>query len=1170
MLDELTDQQRLAATNRGGKLLVSAAAGSGKTRVLVERLLCCLTDPLAPAQLDEFLIITYTKAAAAELRGKIGAELTSRIAAAPDNRHLQKQLQRLYLTQISTVHGFCTQLLREYAYRLDLAPDFRVADETETDELRRTVLSDMLDRSYEELADDPDFRAFAETQGLGRDDKALPELIFKVYDSARCHLDPEGWLDQCLRSAQMEPGTDISETVWGAFLLADLKRFLEDHIEAMLWCAEQAARVPEFDKVTQNLSDTLCQLTELCRCESWDSAAARMDVSFGTLRFPRKNPDPELTDRIKAVREACKEGLKKKRRAFSGTSEELLQDMEQAAPGVRGLIYVVRRFSADFAAAKRSRRMLDFGDLEHRTLDLLLGKSRSGPTAAAKEIARRFREVLVDEYQDSNAVQDAIFTVLTDQKRNCFLVGDVKQSIYRFRLADPGIFLQKYQTFADAASVSDSSDRKVLLSHNFRSGGEVIAAVNDVFSVCMSPEVGGLRYTEAEALREGVSHTPLPDPGVELYALESEEDSYGEEAAFTARRIKQMLGTTMVRSGDTLRPMEPDDVVILLRSPGSVGGEFQRALEAEGIRCVIGGGMDLLQTREVQNLWDLLRTVQNPRQDIPLVSTLSSPLFGFTADDLAKIRTGHTKGSFYDALTASDGEKGRNFLSTLAALRQEARRGTLISLLNQCFTVTRIDSLYGAMPGGDAKKENLRQFFKFACGYESGGVCSLGQFLTYLDNLQSSGMTAASGSSTGCVTIMSIHRSKGLEFPVVFLCALSRKFNREDLRQQVLCDPDLGLGLNVADTALRVRYPSLARRAIAAKMEQESVSEELRVLYVAMTRARDRLIMTYAAKRLDKKLQEIAARLPVAGGSALIREAVCPGDWILCTAMGRTDAGELHQLGGSPGNTRMDNNPWRIRVCQGVKREEETGAVSVNGTLPVPPAAEETIRNGLSFRYAHAVATRAPSKQTATGIKGREKDTEAAENSGGNRRQEHTYRQPSFLGGRVDSLSRGSAMHAAMQYLRFENCRSREGVAAELDRLVSAGFLTPEQGAMVDSGKIAAFFASPIGERLASGGEILREFKFSILEPGEHFGEGLDGEQVLMQGVVDCAILDPEGITVLDFKTDRVTEETAAAAAERYSGQVNVYAAALERIFRKPVIHKYLYFFHLNRFMKIP
>lgn len=359
----------------------------------------------------------------------------------------------------------------------------------------------------------------------------------------------------------------------------------------------------------------------------------------------------------------------------------MLTDLHQTAAAQRGLVALVRQFDRDYTAAKRSRRVLDFGDLEHKTLDLLLGKSRSQPTAAAREIGRRYREIMVDEYQDSNGVQDAIFDALTREKQNCFMVGDVKQSIYQFRLADPGIFLEKYEKYVPAQQAEPGQGRKILLSHNFRSGAEVIDAVNDVFHTCMRPKVGGLTYGEAEELREGIPHTPL-EAAVELHVIETRDDQYPEEAAFVAERIVRMLREgTPVRDGDSLRPVCPEDIVILLRSPGSGGGYFQKALEARGIRCASGGGTDLLQTEEIGTLRSFLQIIWNPRQDIPLVSTLASPIFGFTADELAEIRSARKKGAFYDALLLSDSPKVKTFLNTLDRLRREARMNPLTALL---------------------------------------------------------------------------------------------------------------------------------------------------------------------------------------------------------------------------------------------------------------------------------------------------------------------------------------------------------------------------------------------------------------------------------------------------------------------------------------------------------
>ncbi len=1169
MADKLTPQQAQAVHDRGGKLLVSAAAGSGKTKVLVDRLLTYLTDPGDPANLDEFLIITYTKAAASELRGKIAAKLTERIAQDPENRHLQKQMQRLFLTKISTVHGFCGDLLREFAYKLDIAPDFRVADENECREIRETVLTDMLDRAYMRSAEDPDFRAFVDSQGLGRDDRLVPEIIQKVYDSAKCHLDPDGWLEKCLRDGEVEGVLDASETVWGRYLMEDLFSYLDAQILVLRQCAAGLDACDGMEKAAVNIRDTLYQLEKLRECQTWDEIVNAKSIDYGRLTFPRKNPDPLLTDRVKAARNACKKGLDKKLHSFADASEQVLGDLDQSGAGARGLIALVQQFDKDYRQAKRSRRCLDFSDLEHRTLDLLLGKSRTNPTAAAAEIGRRFREIMVDEYQDSNGVQDAIFAALTREKQNCFLVGDVKQSIYQFRLADPGIFLEKYSAFVPAGEAAPGEGRKVLLSHNFRSGGEVIDAVNDVFRACMSPQVGGLHYGEAEALREGVPHAPLKEPGVELHVLEVREDTYREEAAFVAQRIQTMLRSgTLVRKEGGLRPVEPEDIVILLRSPGSVGGYFQRALEERGIRCTSGGGMDLLQTQEIGTLRSFLQTIVNPRQDIPLISTLASPIFCFTADDLAAIRSQKRGGSVYDALVKSELPKARAFREILQDLRREARMTTLTQLLERVFSLTRLDSVYAAMPGGDAKQANLQTFYQLASDFEGGSLRDLGQFLDHLEALEGRGLISAGTAGTGAVTIMSIHKSKGLEFPVVFLCGLSRVFNRESMQAQILCDKALGLGLSIADSKTRTRYPSVSKRAIAAKMAAESLSEEMRVLYVAVTRARDRLIMTYAVKNAAADLQDIAQRMDFDGGALLCRDAVCPGDWVLLAALQRMEAGELHALGGRPAQTHMGEYPWKICLAEAPELGDGTSALAEQGKA-MPEGAEEALHKALAFRYAHIPATQAPSKQTATGRKGRVKDTEAAENTREPRNPQRAWRRPTFLTEEVDGKAYGNAIHAAMQYLCYEACGDTAAVAEEVARLVEQGFLKPEQGRLVDCGKLAAFFATEMGQKLRSGLPYLREFKFSILDDGKHYGEGLEGEQVLLQGVVDCALLEEDGITILDFKTDRVTDATVGDRAAYYRPQVQAYAEALSRIYEMPIKGQYLYFFHIDRFVAV-
>ena len=1172
MADKLTPQQAQAVSNRGGKLLVSAAAGSGKTKVLVDRLMSYLTDRDDPADLDDFLIITYTKAAAAELRGKIASKLAERIAQEPENRHLQQQVQRLYLAKISTVHSFCADLLREYAYRLDLAPDFRVGDENECRELREAAMTRVLEAAYEQSAEDTDFRTFVDTQGFGRDDRLVPQIIEKVYNSARCHMDVDGWLDKCLENGQMEELSDAGQTVWGRYLIDYLKEYLQLQILSMERCVDAAVEVPEFGKVSALLSDTIWQMKRLQECETWDEIVSRKRIDFGRLTFPKKHDAPELVEQIKAVRTGCKDGLDKILRSFADASAQIDKDLEQVMGATRGIVDLVRRFGREYDRLKRRRRVLDFGDLEHRTLDLLLGKGRGGPTKLALEVGQRFREVLVDEYQDSNAVQDAIFSALTVQRQNCFMVGDVKQSIYQFRLADPGIFLEKYGAYGNAGEVEPGQGRKVMLSSNFRSGGAVLAAVNDVFRQCMSESVGGLYYGDEEALHEGIPHIPLGEPEVELHAIEVREDTYAEEALYVSQRCKELLDSChMVRQGDGLRPIVADDIVILLRSPGSVGRHFVTALERVGIRCTSGGGQDLLKTAEIMTLRSILQTIQNPRQDIPLISALASPVFGFTADDLASIRGARRWGSVYEALERSGSDKALSFVQTLVKLREEAGMNSLAQLLEDIFAQTHLDSIYAAMPDGHRRAENLRSFFQLAVDFETSGRRDLGQFLEHLELMEEKGLlTTGEQGNGGCVTLMSIHRSKGLEFPVVFLCGLARKFNKEDLRAQVLCDRDLGLGLSVLDEANRVRYPTIARRAIAAKAESESLSEELRVLYVAMTRARDRLIMTYADQRLGATLQEMALRLDLCPSELLTRDVNCPGEWVLQSALTRTEAGQLFARSSRPRELQMSDHPWMITVGQApdaASGEVRSSDQEQPQTLPEELLAR--MKAHLSYRYPHLSATTMPSKQTATQLKGREKDEEAAENSEARKTFQRNWRKPSFRGTVAAGREYGNAIHKVLQYIRYEDCADLDGVERELNRLLEHGFITEEQAEAVNCQTIFCFFDSEIGAKLRCGTNILREFKFSILDDASRYGQGLDNEKVLLQGVVDCALIEEDGITVIDFKTDAVTDETLDVAVERYRGQIGAYAQAMSRIYGMRIKEKYLYFFHLNRFVAV-
>ena len=1162
MAEQLTPQQYAAVHDRGGRLLVSAAAGSGKTKVLVDRLMQYLLDPVNPANIDDFLIITFTKAAAAELRSKIAVKLSEQIALNPGNRHLQRQLQRLYMTQISTVHSFCATLLRKYAYRLDVAADFRVAEENEAAQLRRACMEKVLDSAYEKM--DEDFAAFLDTFGLGRNDDNLADILLKIYDSAMCHLDPMDWLDQCVFDECHFAGADVSQTQWGGYLLQHIKEDVAMYLPAFQRCAQLADTMPGEQKAAALLHTTHSDLQRICNCDTWDMLFACKDIDFGRLTFTKK-ADPALADQIKTVRTLAVKQIRATLSLCTQTSEGLLRDLKKSVPAVRCMTAIVKQFIALYDTEKHRRRMMDYTDLEQKTLDLLLGKGRHGPTAFAKEVGRGYREVMVDEYQDANAVQDSIYMALTEERHNCFMVGDVKQSIYQFRLADPEIFLKKYHTYVAAEEAVDHKGRKIVLSSNFRSGGEVLSAANAVFHACMSPKVGGVHYGQEEALHEGVPHVSLEESAVELYCVEVSNETYAEEAAFVAERIAQLLdGTHMVRDKDALRPIKAGDIAILLRSPKTNGHHFTRELARYGVRTT-GGTEDLMEAREVQLLRCALQVIQNPRMDIPLTAVLLSPVFGMTADDLAHIRSEDRFSSLYDALLKSSHTMAGEVVSVIKKLRGAAPMLNVSELIEEFFALTRMDAVFSAMPDGKTAVENLNILCQIAAGFDGQGAGSLDLFLDHLNLLSEKGVGAASDSAgDDCVTIISIHSSKGLEYPVVVLSGLAKSFNTDGHHGQVLCNKALGIGVDSVDHKNRVKYPTIAKRAISVKMSEDDLSEEMRILYVAMTRARDRLIMTYAASNLESQLQQILYMDRIGCEDHVIRQTNNMGRWVLLAALRRTEAGALFALAGNHPQASVSQDPWLIRVVQGAPA---TMPVAFTDVTPkkLPIGYVDRISSQLNYVYPYHAATVTPSKRTATQLKGRQKDEESAENTEASRRTARIFPGKSQKGG----TQRGSAMHLIMQHLDFTRCEDMIQIKTQLDGLVDRGIMTRDQAELVDVCQISSLFDTDIGKRLATHRQLLREFKFSVLEDASVFDPSLVGEQILMQGVVDCAMVDDDGIVIIDFKTDHVIDGELQKSVDRYSGQVDAYARALSRIYQRPVKEKWLYFFSIGEFVGV-
>ena len=1181
MAFSLTEEQQAAVDNRGGGLLVSAAAGSGKTRVLVERLLARVEEG---ADVDRFLVITYTKAAAAELRGRIVEEISDRLALRPADGHLRRQATLVYKAGISTIHAFCAQLLRECGHLLDLDPDFRLCDEGEAGVLMLRALNDVLNKRYEAM--DSDFAQLVDTMSAGRDDARLVQIVLDIRGRVQAHPNPAAWLAQQERTFALEGISDPVQTPWGELLLTDAagqasywRRRME---EARDLCERDANLLANYGDSVAQTAQALQQFEEAA-AQGWDAARNLLPIPFPTVGRKKMVDDPAAVERVKAIRTACKKRLEKLEDWFADSGEDLLADLRTVYPAMRGLFALVRDFEEAYAAEKARRGLVDFSDLEHMAVRLLVGEDGQ-PSELARQWSGRYDEIMVDEYQDTNEVQNAIFSALSRDGTNLFMVGDVKQSIYRFRLADPTIFLGKYRSFKPYSEAREGEERRVILSRNFRSRPEVLEGCNDLFRAVMSVPFGEMEYADDQALYPGASYEPDPAYCVELDALDGDID--GEEGAekvsrdllearFAARRIRELLdeGFPVSDGEGGTRPVRPSDMVILLRSPNTVLRHYARALAERDILWEAEGGGDFFGSTEISVALSLLQIVDNPRQDVPLISVLRSPVYGFSADRLAEIRAASPDTDFYAALEADDGEDSRAFLAELDDLRFGSGDMSSHQLLWHIYDRTNLLGIFGAMEEGEARQGNLLALAELARQFEGSGHKGLFRFLTYLTRLRENGNTLTPptpGRTGGGVRIMSIHKSKGLEFPVVLLCGLARRLNREDMSRPILFHPKLGVGPKGLDVERGIEYPTLARMAVARQLEREMMAEELRLLYVAMTRAKEKLILSVALTGGGKDMEKLAgdSGYPVDPQVLLACQSV--GQWVLLHALCRPEAGALRRAAGQ--EVAIPEAPlgpqWDIRFVDGTALTQAPPRRWMAPEREIEENEDWTDLTGLlRWTYPHGAEVAIPSKLTATQLKGRALDEEAAEEAPRPSRP-LSFGRPRFAAEELGltAAQRGTALHQVLQYIDFERSETVEGVRAEISRLVEQQYITPQQGEAVDPAPIAAFFQSDLGQDLLSSVSLRREFKFSILEPAHrYYPQAGEGEQVLFQGVVDCYYETLEGITVVDFKTDRVTKATLAHRAEHYRPQLEAYSRALEEITGKRVIRRVLWFFALGR-----
>ena len=1208
-----TNEQQAAIDSRGQTLLLSAAAGSGKTAVLVERIIRRLLDKEYPIDITELLVVTFTKAAAAEMRDRIGTALMKALSETKDPR-VERQLALLPSAQISTLHAFCQHVIRKYFYTIDLDPAFSIAGEEELNLLRRQVLEDVFLSYYEDDEKASILYPLADMFGSDRGDDILMDTVSRMYTYARSLAWPEHWLKEAARAYDVAPDAVIDDMVWAGPIKDAVRRILEEDAHLYDGVLYHLRQREAFAPACDTFVAEQAALRQAAQARSWNDLSRFVRaIDFPRLKSLRKlsDDDKAVWERCKKVRDDVKKDVIKTLQSvyFSATPEEWLDGMRAMKPVMDGLVTLTLDFAKAYGAAKKEKGWIDFSDLEHFCLQILLAPDASPehpvPSAAAEELRSQYEEVFIDEYQDTNGVQELI-TRLVSGEDNRFMVGDIKQSIYRFRLADPTLFLEKYQSFSrDEKAVQRCID----LGRNFRSVPVVLDAVNAVFSRAMTAEAAGMDYGEREKLYAG---RQAPDDErwiggpveVDIVPTPSDEEdddgstAFEKECRFIAGRIGELLasGRMAARKDGTLEPLSYRHIVVLLRSMAGKADVLIQALQEGGIPSYAEQSGGYFAAVEVQVMLALLRCIDNPEQDLAMAAVLRSPLVGLDETALAGVRLAGD-GTLWQNLPAfvaslPDGvdekEDLQQFMAAFDSWRTYSRRHGVAELLQRLYDDTAYVDFVGAMPGGDVRQANLKALYDRARQYEEAGFRGLFRYLQLMDKMKEDGLDLAPAKVVSekedVVRIMSIHKSKGLEFPVVFVADMGKAFNRRDTQDQILFHNRLGIGLKQYDPEWRMSYPTLIWSGIAAQLRWEGTAEEERILYVAMTRARDQLILTGHSSHIDRDWQRWTSHLNPAQAKSYF-------DWVMPAALApfgaKADADYAR-----PGAAWQDA-VWQVRIAKAVPagtveegaydgepRLEALRRGDLTGT-PVPSWLDEQ----LSWQYAYPQAVRTAAKFSVSEVKRRYQELHSDELQDeaalsvpaaavippAPGEDDAFAALPPWLAGEeaaVSGAQRGTALHKALQYITPAADQTTATLRREIDAFVRQGLLSREEAKLVYVPVLAAFCQSDIGRRMAESPELHREYPFTVLlAGGDPLPETETGEQILIQGVIDCLFREDDAWILVDYKSDRL--ETADAFHRRYAVQLALYKRAVEQITHRPVEETYIYSLHLQQEIRL-
>lgn len=1263
-----TDEQKLAINTRKCNLLVAAAAGSGKTAVLVERIINMITEGENPVDIDKLLVVTFTNAAASEMRERIGDAISKALEEDPSSEILQRQLALLNRASITTMHSFCLEVIKNNFHLIDLDPGFRIGDETECELIKQDILADLFEDMYAKK--DKCFLDLVEAYGGNKSDDNLNSLVLKVYRFIMSGPWPENWLKEKVEEFNINSVSELENKLWIKVLKENISLDLNSAYSLLNNAREIAELGGGLEPYLLNINPELEQVEKLINALSEGIVSfynSLCQVSFGRLKSIRKTSvdDEKALAKTKNLRDESKKIIENLRdKVFQTSLDEAVLGMQKMYPIMKCLSELVIEFSNRYRDKKREKDILDFNDLEHLCLEILINKDEEGnitPSQVALEFKDKFEEVLVDEYQDSNTIQETIVGMVSRrdmENPNVFMVGDVKQSIYKFRQANPELFLEKYNTYSEEESLS----RKIMLYKNFRSRKEVIHGVNYIFKTLMSNVVGELEYDEKEALNLGATYKEISEETVEesyidnlgslecagdieLHILnkagssdsekeydeeESEEeeedlDAIQLEARIIGKRINELMNPSngksyMVFDKDLgkYRKVKFKDIVILLRATKNWSETFVDELGTMGIPVYADTGTGYFKTIEIRTIMALLHIIDNPMQDIYVLSALRSPIFSFTSDEFADLRLLCKDKYFYEivkdvVIGEFDGrieEELKNkciyFFESLKRWREKALYTPIDEFIWYLYSDTSYYGYVGTMPNGVQRQANLRILFQRAKQFESTSFKGLFNFINFINKLKKSsgdmGSAKILGENEDVVRIMSIHKSKGLEFPVVILGGTGKQFNKMDLREDILLHENLGIGTNCIDVEKRIKYDTLQKQAIKKKYELEVLSEEMRILYVAFTRAKEKLIITGALSNLEKSCENWCKAGLGSNENNINPSNVMKGksylDWIGMALSKHKDGDGIRNIGdGDIIINSDDSSHWKFKYWERnellSKNEEIVEKLRIdmfddNGWITSKNEIKDNIviRNRLGFKYKYVESCNTPSNISVTELKRAEQEKEIREVEFNildeeSKSKEKIKRKPKFMEEKKEEFSgakKGTITHFAMQHIDLDKVTYINEIKEQVELMVQKELLTEEESKVVNVFKIQKFFKSDLGKRMLnaykSGRKVYRELPFITDIPSIRINKELNpkvyGEEKLrLQGIIDAFFEEEDGYVLLDYKTDYIPEGEEDRLLEKYKIQIDLYSETLSKILGEEIKEAYIYSFYLEKDIKI-